>query len=392
MITKPQAPRLLARLLGILEFALLAGAAVLLTVNALHGRDETLWAALAFLVAYVAIRFLPAPKRLPARLLLVVVAVASLMGELVVRWNADALRGRLFTELPDSFVWVKDPALHYTYSPGQPCTDGTRHVTKHRICDRPHGIPKPAGVFRILVLGDSTSLFVEPYDDLWHQRLERALAAETGLGAPVEVVNGAVEGYNSAQQVAFLEKYLLDFGPDLVIVGYCVNDPYPGVAGWRKARSRLLRLASLLVASWTSGVEPQEEFGWLHENPETWGRVVTAYERLHDIAVERGFPVVGFVMPEMSGQACLKDVYAKVEALFRQTGLHVLDVHSDLTRADEEGYRTGRDTLHPNGAFHARLAERMRAFLFEERLLPMAPDASLSHGPEQRPESGHGGG
>jgi hypothetical protein len=88
--------------------------------------------------------------------------------------------------------------------------------------DRPHALAKPAGTFRILVLGDS---FMEAlqvaFDESLPSRLEASLAER---GGPVEVINGSTSGWGTDDEVTYLERYGIQFEPDLVLVALTVHN------------------------------------------------------------------------------------------------------------------------------------------------------------------------
>ncbi|HHL38950.1 MAG TPA: SGNH/GDSL hydrolase family protein [Deltaproteobacteria bacterium] len=88
-------------------------------------------------------------------------------------------------------------------------------------------VEKPAGTVRIISLGDSIAFGqgVKDKDDVVSEVIE-ALAPRR-LGRPVEVVNAGVPGYNTAQELAYLEERLLKLDPDLVILHVCLNDADP---------------------------------------------------------------------------------------------------------------------------------------------------------------------
>ena len=86
-------------------------------------------------------------------------------------------------------------------------------------------VPKPADVFRVLVLGDS---FVEAAqvmeDQTFTQRLERELNARGG-SRRVEVLNAGVGGWGTGQEMLYLRNEGLQLQPDLVLlVLYAGND------------------------------------------------------------------------------------------------------------------------------------------------------------------------
>lgn len=75
----------------------------------------------------------------------------------------------------------------------------------------------------ILVLGDSTSyLTALPETYFYANKLEKLLRADN---RPINVINAAVPGYNTRQEIQYLEKYYLNSKPSLVVLGYCApND------------------------------------------------------------------------------------------------------------------------------------------------------------------------
>ena len=77
--------------------------------------------------------------------------------------------------------------------------------------------------FRILVLGDSVTVYGDSPADTYPGRLERLLNRDTAL-PPVEVINAGVRGYTNYQELLFLEKVGLALEPDLVGVGFVLND------------------------------------------------------------------------------------------------------------------------------------------------------------------------
>jgi GDSL-like Lipase/Acylhydrolase family len=86
---------------------------------------------------------------------------------------------------------------------------------------------KPLGTFRILVLGDSFTFGAGVRDeDTFVRRLEKSLNEHT-TSKNFEVLNAGVEGYNTRDEVIYLENQWLELDPDLVLIGFYLNDAYP---------------------------------------------------------------------------------------------------------------------------------------------------------------------
>ena len=89
--------------------------------------------------------------------------------------------------------------------------------------DREHPVDKSPGALRILVLGDSIAAGLKIPDDrdVFPAVLERLLRER---GVPAEVLNFAVSGYNTQQEVETLRDKGLAYRPDVVVLAYCLND------------------------------------------------------------------------------------------------------------------------------------------------------------------------
>lgn len=83
--------------------------------------------------------------------------------------------------------------------------------------------PAPAGARRILLLGDSVVFgYRMPFDETLGARLEEKLEHRTG--SPHQVVNAGVEGYNTQNQLAWLQRFGLALDPDMIVVVFNLND------------------------------------------------------------------------------------------------------------------------------------------------------------------------
>ncbi len=94
---------------------------------------------------------------------------------------------------------------------------------------------------KIIALGDSiTFRYQWGMQDYYPHKLDKLLKAE-GYDQCV-VLNAGVPGYNTKQEVRYLETKLLKYNPDIVIVGYCVaND--------RTIKRKIIRYADALYCS-----------------------------------------------------------------------------------------------------------------------------------------------
>jgi hypothetical protein len=154
----------------------------------------------------------------PAAVLSIVLGM--LLVETWVRWSWDDKKGT-------PGFYVSDPARGQRLVPGY---DGWFAGVPTRINrlgfrdDREYSVDKTPGTFRILVLGDSVtfghgSLYEHTYPRLLEERLRQWRPT-----VQWEVWNLGVPGYNTSQELAYLQEVGPQFHPDLVIVGFYPND------------------------------------------------------------------------------------------------------------------------------------------------------------------------
>ena len=142
--------------------------------------------------------------------------------------------------------------------PGQTFTDRFKRslpfrVSVNNLGFRGRDLPllKRAGTVRVLCLGDSYT-FGAYVDDVetWPAQLEVALR-ERLAGRDVEVLNAGISGFTIVDEMDFLTEHGLGLDPDLVVVGFVLNDLADLT---RRVSSReMLKRASEESASWPLG-------------------------------------------------------------------------------------------------------------------------------------------
>ncbi|MFT5286592.1 MAG: lysophospholipase L1-like esterase [Planctomycetota bacterium] len=169
--------------------------------------------------------------------------------------------------------------------------------------------------YRVLGLGDSV-MFGQGVPDgrEYLARLERNLKADDP-SREWQVINSAVPGYNSAQELAFLQSRGLDLMPDLVVIGFVSNDVnlpsflFDSIDPWDLHRSFLLdwlrkrkrkHSASLLTAAPTQA----NHVFRVEEDPEKiapkwrhllgFDAVERAFDKLAELSAQHGFEVLLF--------------------------------------------------------------------------------------------------
>ena len=166
---------------------------------------------------------------------------------------------------------------------------------------------KPAGVFRILVLGDSVTFG-------WGVRVEDAFPSQlASLLATLrpndrfEVINAGVSGYGTWQELLWLRQTGLKLDPDVVIVQAHLNDAADNLWGtiswqgggsnWLVQHSELARLVQRVAgasAKPKSG-EPCQDDWKVGVQSVCWQRTEELLSELHTAAADAG--AVTLLMP-----------------------------------------------------------------------------------------------
>lgn len=177
---------------------------------------------------------------------------------------------------------------------------GTVHMTNKSITWRKEGyahsylnadgmrepgitIEKPAGVYRIALLGDSQIEAIQvPLEKSYGKLLEKQLSER--LHRPVEVLNFGVSGYSTVQEYLLMKRNVFKYQPDMVLLGYDGRDMFENWASPDASLSNLrpyaLKLPGHPLTIDDSGVKawmksPRGKFltgiEWLRANSRIWG-------------------------------------------------------------------------------------------------------------------------
>jgi lysophospholipase L1-like esterase len=126
---------------------------------------------------------------------------------------------------------VADPKLSFTHRPNSRGSfmGVDVKINSQGLRDHEYPLTKPAGVYRIMLLGDSTTFgWGVPLNETAAKILERNLNATHLAGYDhVEVLNAGVGNYDTVQEVTYYETRGRAFHPDLVVLVYFINDPEP---------------------------------------------------------------------------------------------------------------------------------------------------------------------
>ena len=128
-------------------------------------------------------------------------------------------------------LWEHDPELHYRHRPGTVRTlagagrpDDLVVINSWGHHDTEFPKDKPEGELRGVMLGDSVTMgFGVTYAETSSARLEELLEEGDDSHASHQVINTGVHGYATYQELKVFER-MLEFDPDFVVLGFCLND------------------------------------------------------------------------------------------------------------------------------------------------------------------------
>lgn len=115
------------------------------------------------------------------------------------------------------------PGKHLMHSRG--CFQGEVFINRWGMRDRDRALEKPAGEFRIAMIGDSyvEAAQVKP-NEVVNIRMEKLLR-DRGYNN-VEVMSVAVEGIGTTQELLLYKEKARQFHPDLVLLMFAANDVF----------------------------------------------------------------------------------------------------------------------------------------------------------------------
>lgn len=288
---------------------------------------------------------------------------------------------------------LADPELGWVMRPGQASFTIDQPVSTNSLGFRSPDIPfdKPDVGLRILCLGDSQTFGNGVgQHDVYASQLQKILSSEPGSGT-VEVINAGVQAYDTLQEIRLLERHAPTLRPDIVTVGFYINDiietrrkdrtEVVGVAGEMKRhglkrltpyrliylvkRSRIVILVrERLRSAATSNAYSEILNGRTPARfEESWTRIEENLVAARDLAEAHRFRLIVFPIPtvmEFQKDYPDEDYRSRFLALARRLGIE----HFDPTPTIIKGGGSLEDNFipwdgHINATTHRLLAEHL---------------------------------
>jgi|GEM_PF-2998450 len=240
--------------------------------------------------------------------------------------------------------------------------------------DREYTVAKPDGVFRIAVLGDSITFgFGVNQEEVYTEVLEDRLLSE---GRKIEVMNFAVPGYSTLKEVEQYRYKVAEYDPDLVIIGYCMNDLIQNSIERKDFDEEYFPLWRHMYSFDYYGYvfgELMSQYLGTPKIPMVKRSTVEGDLALVKYYIASEAPVVIVMFPfidDFDG-GHFKGRRRGVKRGSKKNGLYLLDLFDDYSAYEPEMLRLSeRDKYHPNKLGHEVAANATYDYLFWEGLLP----------------------
>ena len=277
---------------------------------------------------------------------------------------------------------VPDPNLSFVHEPN---THGffmgqDVNINSFGLRDHEFSPTKPPGVYRILVLGDSTTFgWGVSLDDTASKILERDLNARPIPGYPrFEVLNAGVGNYDTVQEVTYYKTRGRDFHPDMVILVFFINDPEPVP----RQKSIWLIDRSYLVAFLTNRLDgvlrkTGSRPGWKAYYASLYNEDLPGYQAckaaLLDLAAttrEEHTKLIVALLPELheiNQEYPFTTEHQKIKDVLAPTSTPVLDLIDGLKgHGPEETLWVTKLDDHPSGKANTLIAAQLRDAIVAE--------------------------
>jgi lysophospholipase L1-like esterase len=252
--------------------------------------------------------------------------------------------------------------------------------------DDPFPLEKPAYTIRILALGDSFTFGFKVADDSCYVEVLERLLNSKGPRPRYEVLNGGVGGYNTEQEKRWLITKGLAFHPDIILVGFVLNDVIyrgiytPETKSWatrllyRTAIYNTMERAILSNRAKTDAIERARltTRRLLEDSDEInslWQSCFKEISEMNLIATERGIPLVFVLFPWPNEVDSPEGSHVPQERLIRflrDQDIRYIDLLPAF-RLEHDGLFLPEES-HPSARGHKVAAREIYSYLTEDVL------------------------
>lgn len=237
--------------------------------------------------------------------------------------------------------------------------------------DNEYPFSKRTGTYRILCVGDSFTFGQGvKLEDTYSKVLEKTLQHK--YKKDIEVINTSVCGYNTYDEYWYIKNKLLEFKPDMIILGFYIgNDPEdPSIPFNTKmivkqdAVSRKLPLVQFLKEK-ANCTQLQKEDYWTQysltiwdPNGPQWKRCAQALKNIKELTDHSNIKLMVLIIPIMSPKPQDEIGHHKqLTTLLDSLNVKYVDALKRLLDTKREYLHVSKEEFHPNPKMHEIYAE-----------------------------------
>lgn len=237
---------------------------------------------------------------------------------------------------------------------------------------------KPPGTFRIVALGDSTTEgWGVHFEETYTKLLEKYLNSNppSARWTNYEVINTGCGNYNTAMEVAALTNRWLALDPDLVTIGWYINDGEPTPKPrepWLSVHSYGYVWITTQLGNVFRNIGANKNYkdyynGLYDQNQPGYPKMIEAFVDLGKVSREKKIPVKIILIPELhslSGNYEFAHVDDLIGDIGRTNGMEMVDlVKAFPADGDPKRFWASPEDAHPDDA-----ANELMAKMLDERL------------------------
>lgn len=233
--------------------------------------------------------------------------------------------------------------------------------------------------YRIIIMGDSFTYGLGlKNSNSWPKKTEQYLH-DKGYNN-IEILNGGIPDTNTRQQVAFFNKYTCDYKPDMVIIGFIINDcgelcsncgavklkhQLDAIANSAKQRFGLyafnyIRFAYLKYKLTNATVK---EYSMPYEKEtEPFQQCKRAFLDFKELSQKNNFELIVVIYPmlvQLNKNYPFNSIHRKMEAFFKEAGIEAYDLTQEFYGYRDTDLWINYVDSHPNKKANEIVAKKI---------------------------------
>lgn len=238
--------------------------------------------------------------------------------------------------------------------------------------DKEYELKKNPGVYRIIVVGDSITMYGH-YTDFLEEFLNNKEKSS------YEVWNCAIGGHGIKDYYYNLVYRCLDFGPDMLIIGFCLNDFALTPVIFKVGKSmHCYRPFRLFKSDWDAQLYCHSnlyrfiltvlESRVVKKNKMDTGEIGRLYlSKIKEITVQKNIPFFVVIFPYFKTDSESTPEYIMMKKVIEELQIDYIDLHNIFRKEQRYKYVTPTDYIHPDDNCHRIVAELLYRKIIENR-------------------------